>query len=337
MAGPICQHTTRRLVSYLTFTSGLLVASLMGFEFFNQKHRTFPSNMPLVFATISFLFTCSLGAGPFVRESIDDAIANAVDSEDGWFWLNQICKAQAFFYQTLGFMLLTWYVMLTEILYQVIVLNVKLESLNPRRYYVIGTVVPLFTGLMGAVVADGYGPRSGGFECWTDSPIMQFSLLYFWIFASMFFGVHRSYRIVWVLKKTNYKTKKNARRQLVKSSSSTLSSSSAAAEDDRPAPPQSTGPTPQSTRVGILKEMMLRQVAFILVFIIFCVINLFYFGVSSGIRISKDGIFGGGMVEDPENGFWVDDNDDPCALQLLYAVNSEFPDLQPNTQHAARL
>jgi hypothetical protein len=159
--------TSRQVILACNALSCFLVSLLLISEYIRERHKTFPSNMPFIFACIGFIVNVNFGIGGLVNfrqvTNFHYDWADPEPSKHDQIWTT-ICYTQAFVFQTGAFTMLMWYAMLTELLYKIIVLKVKVKTIakSKNKYYAWGTILPLFSGVVGALLPEGYGPRSGG-------------------------------------------------------------------------------------------------------------------------------------------------------------------------------
>ena len=246
------------MVTGFTWLSGVLCFLLIVTELNRKKFRNFPQNLPLIFASVALCFNLSLGIGPTVQ------FRQVKEFDESEFW-HTVCLGQGFLYQFCGVATLFWYVSLTNLMYKIIAKNQRIAELreNQYKYYLAGFVVPTAIAVV-PVIFDAYGPRSGDLECWLDDWHWQFACMYGGVGIAAFWGSYRSYFIVKVLRRTAYKTNRNRERGAMESK---------------------RGHTVMST----LKEHMIRQVAFVFLYVIFALINLVYFTWSSVARDASPG------------------------------------------------
>mmetsp|Transcript_7800 Transcript_7800/g.16288 ORF Transcript_7800/g.16288 Transcript_7800/m.16288 type:complete len:553 (+) Transcript_7800:204-1862(+) len=273
-----CAGLAQGMVTGFTWLSGILCFLLIVTELNRKKFRDFPQNLPLIFASVALCFNLSLGIGPAVEfRQVDE-----FKTSDFW---HTVCLGQSFLYQFCGVATLFWYVSLTNLMYKIIAKNQRIAELreNQYKYYLAGFIIPTAVALV-PVIFDAYGPRSGDLECWLDDWHWQLGCMYAGVGVAAFWGAYRSYFIVKVLRRTAYKTSKNRERGAMESK---------------------RGHTVMST----LKEHMIRQVAFVFLYVIFALINLVYFTWSSVARDASPGAIS---------------FDEPCVLTLMYAVNTSL-------------
>ena len=274
-----CVSTVHISVTVLTWLSGIMCFIVIVMEVNRKNIRQYPGNLPLIFTVVALCFNMSLGVGPTVR------FKQVTEFSTSPTW-RSICIAQSAVYQFCGVSTLYWYATLAHVMHSIIVNHTRVHDLreNCGRWYFWGIVIPAFS----TVIPWSFGvyePRTGQIECWIDDPWWQFFCLYLWVFLGALYGADRSYRIVRVLRRTAYKTGLGGMHG-------------------------NRGRTVLHT----LKEHLLRQVCFVLLYVIFACINLLYFAWSSLVDRGNDkgGAAGEGV------------GSDPCVLSMLYACNTSL-------------
>jgi hypothetical protein len=287
LAHDSCVGWSQNAVIGFTWLSGCFSFVIIVVELNRKKLRVFPTNMPIIFATVALGFNLTLGIGPTLNFRQVSEFAS-----DGTF--RNICLAQAFLYQLSGAATLFWYFALTNIMYNIIVKNERVVDLQfkAKYYYVGGILIPFASAILPVIVGDVYGPRDRGFpldaegkhqglECWLDDPYWQFSEMYLWVGIAAVWGTYRGFYIFLTLRKTTYKTERSREAGAMASK---------------------RGFTVLST----LKEHMMRQVAFLGLYVLFAIINIVYFSWTWSIAEQNPG------------------SNDPCLLSLMYAVNTSL-------------
>ncbi|GMI45293.1 hypothetical protein TrCOL_g13319 [Triparma columacea] len=255
-----CVSTVHVSVTVLTWLSGIMCFIVIVMEVNRKNIRQYPGNLPLIFTVVALCFNMSLGVGPTVR------FKQVTEFPTSPTW-RSICIAQSAVYQFCGVSTLYWYATLAHVMHSIIVNHTRVHDLreNCGRWYFWGIVIPAFS----TVIPWSFGvyePRTGQIECWIDDPWWQFFCLYLWVFLGALYGADRSYRIVRVLRRTAYKTGLGGMHG-------------------------NRGRTVLHT----LKEHLLRQVCFVLLYVIFACINLLYFAWSSLVDRGNDD--GGAAVQ----------------------------------------
>ncbi|GMI01538.1 hypothetical protein TrVE_jg12115 [Triparma verrucosa] len=170
----------------------------------------FPQNLGLIFSRVALGFNGCMLVGPFM----DFQQVTEFHNEDNEMFHN-ICIGQAFFWQFFAAASIFWYVAFTNMMYNIIVRNVRLKTLERRknRAYFLGFILPFISALV-PLIAGAYGPRytlgeRDGLECWLEDPTWQLVCILIWVVLGLFWGTYRGYWIVVTLRKTKFKTQRS--------------------------------------------------------------------------------------------------------------------------------
>ncbi|GMH78790.1 hypothetical protein TL16_g07936 [Triparma laevis f. inornata] len=213
----------------------------------NQQELVFPHNLGLIFSRVALGFNVCLMIGPFLDfrqvtefHKDDEMYHNICIGERErererqqrgklMMYIPTGCTLslhsalqgplrQAFFWQFFAASSVFWYVAFVNMMYNIIVRNVRLKLLEKRknRAYFLGFVLPLISALV-PLFAGAYGPRytlgeRDGLECWLEDPTWQLCCILVWIIGAQFWGFYRGYHIVVTLRKTKFKTQRSRER-----------------------------------------------------------------------------------------------------------------------------
>ena len=251
----VCLFWCHLIIQYVSGMSAIFAFVVIFIELKRHDRREFPTNLPIVFATVALGYNMNLAIGPFIgMRQITDYDTSRLYST--------VCILQAFFYQFFGTGAIFWFFCFTNIMYNIIVKGIKVSVLNKKakKYYLGGFFVPLFLAIL-PLCFDAYGPKTDGFpiidgkktgiECWINDAKWQFGIMIWMIMAAAVWGAYRGSLTVLKLRKTSYKSGKSIVAGALKGKGEGL--------------------------LQTLREHLKRQQFFIGTYLVFAIINMVYF------------------------------------------------------------